>query len=347
MTIAQAFSTGIAKVNSSKRFITFVWIVNVLVAGILAVPMMNQLENYIRDSGKEQSLLGSVDDNWFQSYQDDFQKSEIARTLDYSIFGYAPFMHHLDGVLSGSVVKRIGGFLYDVVFRFHLDFSQFTLLTWLALLYALANTFFAGGFISAYAAEWPSTVSEFLVEGAKYFGRFFRLSLISFLLYYLFFVWFVDWANRGIPLWTQNEPSEMTPYVFYMGRNAIVLIVLALMMMSFDYAKIRLVLDGRYSALGATGAGFRFAFGHFFRTFGLYLLLCLFGLGLILVYSFLNSLVRQTGYWTILLVFVIQQVYLFFRIWLKASFYATQTVFCQRAIHDQYTAAMKATQAAS
>ncbi|MGB2867535.1 MAG: hypothetical protein WBD36_03725 [Bacteroidota bacterium] len=347
MTIAQAFSTGIAKVNGSKRFITFVWIVNVLVAGILAVPMLNQLDNYIRDSGKEQSLRRSIDDNWFQAYQYDFQKSEIARTLDYSIFGYAPFMHHMDGVLSGSVLRRIGGVFSDLLFGFRLNFSQFTLLTWLALLYALVNTFFAGGFIGAYAAEWPSTLSEFLVEGAKYFGRFFRLSLISLLLYYLFFIWFVDWANNGIPRWTQNEPSEMTPYLFYMARNAIVLIVLALMMMGFDYAKIRMVLDGRYSALGATGAGFRFAFRNFLRTFGLYLLLCLLGIGLILVYSFLNSLVPQTGYWTILLVFVLQQIYVFFRIWLKASFYATQTAFCQKTAYEQFTTAMKATQAAS
>jgi hypothetical protein len=50
----------------------------------------------------------------------------------------------------------------------------------------------------------------------------------------------------------------------------------------------------------------------------------------------LEQLIPQTGYWTILAVFLIAQIYMFFRIWLKAAFYGTQTALFQGLSAEQH-----------
>jgi hypothetical protein len=198
----------------------------------------------------------------------------------------------------------------------------------LTFCYVLLSTFLAGAFIGTYARDYRMSFTEFLMEGAKYFGRFFRLSLLSLLIYFVLFLWlfdWVDWASGRIPIWTANEPSEMTPFVYYLIKNILVLFVLALVTMCVDYAKVRIVVEDRISAMIALVAGARFALKNFKKTFGLYLLLTIFGTGLIVLYAIIEQQLPQHSYWLIVLAFVAGQVYLIARMWLKASFYASQT----------------------
>jgi hypothetical protein len=325
MTTFQAFTSGLKKVKENKRLVFFAWFINFSLALILAVPMLNQLDSYIAPTVNEEQLLQHWDDNWYYSFRMDFEKSEIARMLNYSILGSAPIVSGVDGILNGAGLRAVTGFLVDLLWRFQFKPSALSLLTLLLIVYTLINTYLAGGFISTFAGDSHFTLKDFLSKGATYFGRFFRLFLLSLILFYLLFIVF-DLCNRGIYGLTSNSPSEMTPFVYYMVRNALFFFLLGLFVMWFDYAKIRIVVDGRWSALGAFGTGVRFSFANFGKTFPLVLLLTIIGVVLMALFGIFEGLVPQTGYWTILVVFLLQQIYVFFRMWLKASFYATQTV---------------------
>ena len=337
MNTLSAFSKGLTKVNGSKRFILFAWFLNLVFGLILAWPMLNQLDAYIAPTIHEESLLRQFDENWYGTFRIDLEKSEIARMLNLTVFGTAPFYSHLDGVLSGNAIRAIGGFLKEWVTGFEFRPGTFGLLTLLLLMYTLVGTFLAGGFISAYALERSLTIKEFLAKASIYFGRFFRLFLISVILFYIVAL-LIDLLNRGIAGATATSPSEMTPFVFYMIRNVVVFFVLAILVTCFDYAKIRLVVDDRWSAIGAFGTGFKFTFKNFGKTFPLVLLLVLLGVVLMAIYGFLENLLPQTGYWTILIVFILQQLYMIGRLWLKGLFYASQTVLFTGISAAQHTA---------
>ena len=340
MTTLQAFTGGLRKVKQNKRLVSFAWFVNFSLALVLAIPMLNQLDSYIAPSVNEEQLLQRWDDNWYYSFRMDFEKSEIARMLNYSILGPAPFVSSVDGILNGAGFRAVAGFLVDLFWRFQFRPSTLSLLTLLLIVYTLVNTYLAGGFISAYAEDSHFTLKDFLSKGATYFGRFFRLFLLSLILFYLFFNVF-DLLNRGIYELTSNSPSEMTPFVYYMIRNVLFFFLLGLFVMWFDYAKIRIVVDGRWSALGAFGTGVKFSFTNFGRTFPIVLLLTIIGVVLMALFGVLEGLIPQTGYWTILVVFLLQQVYVFFRMWLKASFYATQTVLFRGLSAEQYASTIE------
>lgn len=316
--------------------VLFAWVVNVAMALVLALPLFNQLNTYIRSTLREDELLSGFSANWYQTWQIDTQASELTRYVDYSILGHAPFLNHAEAVLGGTVVKAVGKFFYNLVV--YQSFTTPDLLTGFTFLYILLSTFLAGAFIGTYAKDYRLSFTEFLMEGAKHFGRFFRLSLFSLVIYYIFFLWLFDWATNRIPLWTANEPSEMTPFIYYMVKNTLVLLLLSLVTMCFDYAKVRIVVEDRISALFALVAGTRFAFKNFRKTYSLYLLLTIIGLLLIVVFALLKKQLAQETYATILLAFALGQVYLIARMWLKASFYAGQTALYQNVERGQPSA---------
>ncbi len=340
MTVIQHFKHGISKTRQTKRMILFAWFVNLSLALLLAFPFRNQWDTYVRNTDADERLVQGMDENWLGTYRFDFQNNEIMRLFDYSMFGYAPFFQHMQSVMNGAVVRSVGSFFTDLIFGFKVVPSSFSLLALLALVYAVINSFIGGGFIGMYAREHRSSFADFLTDGAKYFGRFFRLSLMSVIFYALFFSLVMTWVNGSIQSWTQNEPSEMTPYNYYMVRNVVFAAVMAIFMMCLDYAKIRIVVDDRISSILAFFAGFRFGFKNFFRTFGLYLTLCVIAFLLVVVYAWLEHLFPQTSYWEIIFVVLVQQVYMMAWFWLKANFYASQTSFYQETLQKEQKAAV-------
>jgi hypothetical protein len=107
-----------------------------------------------------------------------------------------------------------------------------------------------------------------------------------------------------------------------------------LITLGFDYAKIRMVVDSRVSALAAVGAGFRFVVTHPVRTVTIGILLAILGVVFIVIFVLIENQIPQSSFWTILTVFVLQQAYVWSRQWLRASFYATQTVLYQGTVRE-------------
>jgi len=325
MTIISAFKHGFSRVSHTKRMVLFAWFVNVVITLPLALPVLSQLDGYLRNTVMDEKVLQRMDVTWANSYRADMENSEFLRTLDYSVFGYAPFVNHLEMQMNGTFIKTLGGFLYDFFFRWEINKTSTSLLFLLSLLYVCVNSFLSGAFIGVYSKEYPFSFTEFLSEGARYFGKFFRIMLVALLVYFLFFNLVVDWINNDIARWTQAEASETVPYTYYMIRNVIVLFLFSFLSMIFDYARVRMVMDDRTSSLAAAAAGTKFAMTNARSTYGLYLLLCLVGFVLMALYAIIEKVTPQDSYWPLLFLFVLQQCYMLARLGLKAAFYACQT----------------------
>ncbi|MBI4417402.1 MAG: hypothetical protein HY563_01405 [Ignavibacteriales bacterium] len=336
MSIFQSFRIGFQQVRQAKRMILFAWIVNVVLALTVTVPLLNLLDGYIRDTVHEEQLLEGLDSNWFETFRTDNSENPLVRSFDYSITGYAPFLIHYEALMGGTMIKVIGNFFIDMVFRLKIRFDLLGPLTILAFVYLLASTFLAGGFIGSFAKSYRVTFQEFLMEGAKYFGKFFRISLLFLLVSLALFEWVFDWWTASIPEITYNDPSEWTPFVHYMIRNVVILMVLGFLIIGFDYAKIRTVVDDRFSALFASWAGFRFVLKQFGATAGLFLLLVFIGLVFMVLYALVQGTIYASGYWSILLLFVLQQLYIASRLGLRALAYASQTQLYQSRMQTDH-----------
>lgn len=325
MRIFQALRIGVQQVNQTRRMVLFAWLVNITLSLTIAVPFLLQVDTSVRGTILEERILEQTDANWFLSFRLDNQSNPIVQPFDHTIFGYAPFLVHYESAFAGNMIRNVGNFLIDLIFQWRVGLEYLGPLTILGFVYLLTSTFLSGAFIGTYSKSYRMSFQEFLMEGGKYFGKYFRISLISLIIYLLLFNLVFDFWRDWIQQTTANDASEMTPFIHYMIRNAVIVFVLGFLTMCFDYAKIRMVVDDRFSALFAVWAGLKFVIGNFWSTAGLFLLLSIGGLVFIALYAFLQGTIHVTGYWTILMLFVIQQLYIGFRLWLKACFYASET----------------------
>ncbi|MFQ5633371.1 MAG: hypothetical protein ACE5I1_31785 [bacterium] len=206
---------------------------------------------------------------------------------------------------------------YMASFRFILIFAGF---------YLLFNTFFTGGILAILAREPAFDFRKFLHASATYFGRNFRLFLISIPVLIIFAIAFA--AGVVFPL-TQlaNTLDPDAANRVFIAAIAIAFLLLGLWNMLFDYAKIAIFSHDKDSAWKGFFAGAGFAFKNFpkaallyFMNFGL---ACFFFVAYFMIESvFSNDTLLQTY-----ILLLIQQVFILSRLWIKISFFASQQHF--------------------
>jgi len=202
------------------------------------------------------------------------------------------------------------------------------LLVVIGAVYLLLNTLFAGGVIGALnSTDGLFTMRKFWGEAGANFWRFFRLMLISLIFYG---VAIGVYALLRWPIENAAKEASAFEAVIYKRRAAMALLALMVgfVNMIFDYAKIGTVIhshrgDGK-GMLRETFRAFRFAFGHFFSAFGLYLAIALVGLVVFLTLNSLRWSVNQSSAGGVLLAILLGQIVIAGRMWTRLVFYAAE-----------------------
>ena len=194
---------------------------------------------------------------------------------------------------------------------------------------AIAHLFLMGGAIQIFCSREEFTLGGFFQGCGRHFWRFVRLALVSVLFYAA--VWGVNagLARIGDKIW--GEGSLAAPLVYWgWGSTAVLLALLGLVGLIFDYARIGLVAaDSRKALRGAMGAA-RFVFANFRRTAGLYIVVWAIALTVYAAYFGLSRVVAQTSLAWVLLLFVIRQAMVLAKSW-------TQLLFCASGV-EMYVA---------
>jgi hypothetical protein len=194
-----------------------------------------------------------------------------------------------------------------------------------SLLYILLNTFLAGGVISGLQASVLPSGRSFLRSCTTFFGRFFRLFLLTGSIVVLLTTLFLGLGGLLISSLYRVATTETT---LLLGAAAVAVVVVAsilLLMMVADYAKIGMVLPDTRSVIRAVGTSLRFFFRNPGATLGLQTML----LSITLLPVTLHAL-----FWTsqpldsVITVFLLHQLLLLVRIIARVvSFGAESTLF--------------------
>ncbi len=202
------------------------------------------------------------------------------------------------------------------------------LLVVIGMVYLPLNTLFAGGVIGVLnSTDGLFTMRKFWGEAGAYFGRFFRLMLISLIFYGAAAV---IYALVRLPIDSAAEQASAFQSVVYKRWAAMALLALmfAFVNMVFDYAKIGTVVSsGRREVKGMfreTFRAFRFVFGNFFSAFGLYLIIALSGLALFLTFNSLRWSVNQSTAGGVMLAILLGQIAIAGRMWTRVVFYSAE-----------------------
>jgi hypothetical protein len=308
---------GWRRVVSAPAVLAGVWALTFLLALPLAITMRGLLETHLGSSIAADSAASGVNYDWWQEFTS--QATGIGTTFSPTIIGFAATLDNISSLLDGQrEVRPIVGALG---------------------LYLAGWTFLSGGVIDRYARQRATRAYGFFAASGVHVFRLLRLAAVSGVVYWWLFAYvhrwlFLEWfVERTRVIGVERE--------VFLWRLALYLafgLVLVLVNVTFDYAKIRLVVEDRRSALGALSAAMRLVWRHLGRVAGLYALNGLGFLGLLAVWALIAPGGGGGGL-TIWTTFLVGQLYLAARLALKLQFLASETSLFQSTLaHAVYVA---------
>lgn len=188
---------------------------------------------------------------------------------------------------------------------------------WVGVLYLFLSVFFTGGILLQFTqSASPIRLESFWQACSHYFRR--NLSLLGLTLLMVLVAFGIPFvASILVAVIAEDSFTERGWFFIGFSGFLIGLVLATLVLCISDYAKVILFREDERNAFRAFGQAGRLVLRHLPATFGRYWLMILTGTALFGLYFLIDSLIGLYNWPTIVLMFVIQQAFIFSRIALK------------------------------
>src|SRR5262249_21856236 len=208
-----------------------------------------------------------------------------------------------------------------------------------AAVYILGWLFLAGGIIDRLARDRPTRAHGFFAACGVFFFRFLRLAVVQWVIYAALFGALHPWLfGRVYPRLIHEMTVERTAVLVRVTLYALFGGLVAACATVFDYAKVRAVGEDRRSRLGAINAAVGFISRNSAAAVQLFVLDFLLFVAVIAVYGLVAPGAGGRGV-LVWAAFAIGQAYIVARLWVKLTFWGSETaLFQSRLAHAGYVA---------
>ena len=313
---------GLRRVWRAPAILLGLWAATSLVALPPAAALQRAIMDDLGSSMAASSAVAGVNWTWWQEFV--ARQPAFAGTFQPFIIGFASVLANVSMFLSATSPGR--------------------LFAGAGIAYALVWIFLLGGILDRYARQRRLGTHGFFAASGVFFFRFLRLAVLAALVWTFVFGVLHAWLFGGFYRWiTRDTTVERTAFVWYAVLTVLFVLVVAAVMVVFDYAKVRAVVEDRRSMIGALLAGARFARRHAAAAAGVFLLnALLFGLAVAAFALLARGAAGGDGL-ALATSLVVAQAYVLARLLVKLSFYASAVaLFQDRLAHARYTALPRA-----
>ena len=242
-----------------------------------------------------------------------------------------------DSPEAASVLRRFDlGVLLDVVAG--KGINGLGLLTGAAAaagIVALVSSAFAfGGILEVFSSDDDPRpfMHRFFRGGGHFFWRFFRLALIAGACTLVAVVVLAGPVARALARFADTE-WEPAGYLYGLGVALTVALVAGLFLLALDYARIRVARDDARGMLRAYVGGLRFVLRNVLTTYGVAISFIALLVALMLCYVAYETNAPAAGSWgAIALLFLIQQVVVFGRVFLRLGLVGAERHFYETIV---------------
>ncbi|MGZ5479065.1 MAG: hypothetical protein ACXWGZ_05690 [Candidatus Aminicenantales bacterium] len=194
--------------------------------------------------------------------------------------------------------------------------------------YLVLHVFLNGGIVGRLLdREGPADLASFWGDCGRYFWRFVRLFLVSLLFLVLSLGIVMKLVSALFTPLSEAAVTEWPPLILSNLHFLIALLLLSIVHMIIDYARIAVVADEERKVLKALRHALTFLKKRFFRAWAIYLLIVAATVaGSVVFYVVLGGL-GAPAVVQVVAAFVWMQLYVVFRIWIRTLFVAAQAEF--------------------
>ena len=315
MGAAAAFRDGLGRARRAPALVFGTLVLTLFVSVPLSIALRGMIEAHLGSSLAAVQQARGVNYEWWQEFQG--QATGLGTTFVPSIIGF------------GAVLLNISNLVDNVNLA---ATTAGATAAWLALW-----SFLSGGILDRLARNRPTRARGFFAACGAHFFPIVRLGLIALAVYAALFSWLHPALfDRWLPRLTHETTVERTAFVARLAMYAVFGLALVLVNVIADYARVRLVVEDRRSAIGAVLASLRFLGANAGAVAGVYLLNAIVFLALLGVYAIAAPGASAPG----LVILIVGELYILARHYLKLAFYASEAaLFQSRLAHAGYTAA--------
>ena len=319
----ESLREGWAAVRRNWGLVLFLLLPNLLIARLLAGPLLEVLERDLRNKGASITMLNGFDHDWWKPWSEG-QKGWTG-TFAPDVFGRGFAFKNLDQLLRGALPLRL--FHVETATGEERDDRAPTLdpvILGAGFLYWLSQLFLTGGVLGVLRSPSGGWTVRGLLHGSGfYFGRILRVSLLA-----LLAVGFVFLLNRPFAEWADTRAreavSETTALLWLFGRHALLFLAILFVHAVSSYAKVAIVLQERSSAVLAFLTSLGFTLGNLGRVAGQYAAVGLASGVLLAIWAAIDARWVTTGYRSQLVTLALFQAVVLGRIGLRLVLLGSQ-----------------------
>jgi hypothetical protein len=304
MHVLKAATAGLSRVLGSPLLVVTLWLLTLVVALPLTVAMEESMRTDIGSSQVEQELRGGLDLGWLEEFH--YRNDGLARLLTPGRVGPVMAWENLELWFSGDWLLENRQLAATGVFF---------LLLWILI---------QGGLIRELSRpDSRFQIGSFLGASGTFFLRFIRIAAIAGFAYYGVYR-LAFWLFPAIERWTQDVTAEKTALGFHLVGAGLIVLLMTLVHLISEYAKIATVQEDRRSAILAMVHSLVKVLRHPLQCFGL---MGVFFLALAIAQWLLYLVLpdaRNASVQAVVLAFFIGQIYLLARTALRLARFSAE-----------------------
>lgn len=318
MSSIAAFLDGVRRIGRAVTLLLGVYLALLLFSLPLAAVVRGLIAGHLGASLAAERAASGVNWEWWQEFS--AQATGLGATFTPDVLGFAAVLGNLSDLLDNRPLATVMAGVVGV---------------WLVFW-----SFLAGGILDRLARDRRLGVPAFNAACGRHVGRLWRLGLLALVAYGVLFGLVHGWLfDRFFPWATRDFTVERSAFLVRVALYLVFGALLVLVNVVVDYARIRLVVEDRRSAVMALLAAGRFVRRHAGPVAALYLLNGFVFLLLIRVYAAVAPGAGTASPGSVALGLLVTQLYLVARLAVKLQFYASQVAFFQgRLAHAGYVA---------
>jgi hypothetical protein len=191
--------------------------------------------------------------------------------------------------------------------------------------YVLIQTFFLGGLIAIFNSPKKNHIVDFFYGGVKFWLRFTRIVIISLFFFYLAFK-INDYSGDLITWAYRDSENALMEFIFRALRYIVLVFLIGVVTIVSDYLKVSLAVKDSHKVIKEIYNTLIFLRKHFTKIFTVFLIVAVIGaLGSIL-YNLIGRFIPRTPYYYLILLFIIQQMLIIFRLFVRMLFCSTEVI---------------------
>lgn len=248
----------------------------------------------------------------------------------FSVVLTLPVFYLLNDQLIHSALSKSLDYGFDIVWyiqfisMYRTNIGQIPyLLIGLMSIYVLIQVFFLGGLIAVFNNTKKNHFVDFFYGGVKYWYRFTKVLLAGLVIYALAF-WANDMTGMLLTYMFSNQEKIIFEFILRASRYSLLIFIIGVISLFGDYAKIVLAVTDREELWFSIRQVVHFLRSNFWFIFLVFFIVSLMGAFGAAVYNVVNNLLPKSHYIYFILAFILQQMLIIFRLFVRMLFTSTE-----------------------